>query len=184
VFENNRIYLDEDTRLMVKASKGDRDAYTILYNKYFPYVVSFTTSLNSQLQSPEDIAQEVFYRIWEKREEYHPTAAFKTFLFTYVRNVIHEQQRYRTATTNHLEIMIESSNPGTAVQHKELSLIIERAKSKLPEKQLQAVELMFYLNISIDEAAKLTGCSNKVFRQRVYDAKKHLSVLLEPIRNY
>jgi RNA polymerase sigma-70 factor (ECF subfamily) len=163
---------------MIKASEGDRYAYTILYNKYFSAVVSFTASLNSQLQSPEDIAQEVFYRIWKKREEYHPTAVFKTFLFTYVRNVIHEQQRHRTVTTNHLEIMIESSNPGTVVQHKELTLIIERAKSKLPEKQLQAVELMFYSNISIDEAAKLAGCSNSVFRRRVCDAKKQLSALL------
>ena len=181
---NRRIYLDEDTRLMIKASDGDEKAYAILYNKYFSAVMGFTLSFNGQFQSIEDIAQEVFYRIWKKREEYRPTAAFKTFLFAYAKNVIHEQQQHRLVTTNHLEIMTESSNSGTVVQDKELTLIIERAKSKLPEKQLQAVKLYFYSNVSVDEAAKLAGCSTKVFRQRVYDAKKQMSVLLGQIWNY
>ncbi len=182
--EDRRLYLDEDTRLMMKASEGDRDAYGRLYDKYFSAVVSFTASLNGQLRSPENVAQEVFCRIWEKREEYRPASAFKTFLFTYARNVMHEQQRHRSATTNHLEIAIESSNPETTVQHKELTRLIERAKSKLSAKQLQAVELMFYSNISVDKAAKIAGCSNNAFCSRLCKAKKRLSALLEHIRRH
>jgi RNA polymerase sigma-70 factor (ECF subfamily) len=184
VVENRRIYLDEDTLLMIKVSGGDRDAYKELYNKYFPAVVGFTISLNGQLQSSEDVAQEVFYRIWEKRKEYRPTAAFKTFLFGYARNVVHELQQHLPAAANHFEMMVEPSDPAAMVQHKELTLLIERAKSKLSDKQLQALEFTFYSNMPIDEAAKLVGCSSRVFRQRIYDAKKRLSALFQYIRKY
>ena len=182
--ENNRIYLDEDTQLMVKASEGDKKAYAKLYNKYFSAVIRFVSSMEGQLQAREDISQEVFTRIWKNRESYQPNSTFKTFLFTYAKNVMHEQQQRVPPVANHFEMTLEPSNPETVVQHKELSLIIERAKSKLSEKQLQALEFAFYSNIPIDEAAKLAGCSQSVFRRRVCDAEKRLSVLLEPIRNY
>ena len=74
--EDKRIYLDEDTRLMLKASEGDRDAYSKLYSKYFSAVTSLSTGFDGQFQSPEDVAQEVFHRIWKNRKEYHPAAAF------------------------------------------------------------------------------------------------------------
>ena len=182
--EDKRIYLDEDTQLMIKASEGDKKAYTELYNKYFPAVSRFVSSRNGQVPSAEDITQEVFTRIWNNRKSYQPNSTFKTFLFTYAKNVMHELQQHLPAVANRFEMMVEPSNPETAVQHKELTIIIERAKSKLSEKQVQALEFTFYSNISIDEAAKLAGCSQSVFRRRVCDAKKRLSVLLEPIRNY
>lgn len=183
--EDKQIWLDKDALLMIKVSRGNRDAYSELYSKHFSVVMSFALSLNGQLQSIEDIAQEVFYRIWKKRKEYKPTAAFKTFLFTYVKNVTHELQQQRPpAVANHFKIMVKLSDPEMMVQRKELNLLIEKAKSKLSKKQLQALELMIYSNISIHAAAKLTGCSQTVFRRRVCDAKKRLSVLLGHIRKY
>lgn len=75
-----RKHVDEDTRLMIKASEGDREAYSRLYKKHFFTVVCFARNFSSQIQSPEDVVQEVFHIIWRKREEYRPTAAFKTYL--------------------------------------------------------------------------------------------------------
>jgi len=182
--KNNRIYLDEDTQLMIKASEGDKKAYALLYNKYFPIVTRFVSSRNGQLRDREDISQEVFIRIWNNRKSYQPNSTFKTFVFTYAKNVTHELQQHLPAVANHFEMMVESSDPETAVQHKELTLIIERAKSKLSEKQLQALEFTLYSNISVDKAAKLAGCSSSVFRRRVCDAKKRLSTLLKHIQQY
>jgi predicted DNA-binding protein (UPF0251 family) len=46
------------------------------------------------------------------------------------------------------------------------------------------IKFAFYSPISIDEAAKLAGCSNVVFRRRIQDAKNRLSVLLKQFRDY
>ena len=82
------------------------------------------------------------------------------------------------------EIIDESENLVTTLRQKELAEIIEKAKNKLPDKQRQAVELLYYSSTSIAGAAKLAGCSNVAFRRRICDVKKRLSVLLETIRNY
>ena len=182
--ENKKIFFDEDTQLMMKASKGDKKAYALLYNKYFSAVTSFVSSIGGQLQTREDISQEVFTRIWSNRESYQPNSTFKTFLFTYAKNVMHELQRHLLLTTSNFEMIVTPFDYETEIEHKELTIIIEKAKSKLSEQQLQALEFAFYSNISIAEAAKLAGCSTKVFRQRVYDAKERLSVLLERVRDY
>ncbi len=178
------MYLDEDIRLMIKASEGDRNAYAELYRRYFPAVTSFVSGIDSKLQDPEDISQEVFIRVWENKARYIPDSTVKTYLFSIARNIIYEQQRQRLVATNYLGTTVESSNPKTVVQHKELTLVIEEVKSNLSDKQLQALELMFYSNISIGEAAELAGCSNSVFRRRVYDAKKRLLALLGRIQIY
>ncbi|MHC4755965.1 MAG: RNA polymerase sigma factor [Planctomycetota bacterium] len=77
---------------MIKVLEGDRDAYTKLYNKYFSAIASFISKLDNRFQSPEDIAQEVLIRIWENRAKYHPTAALKTYLFAYAKNVLKENK--------------------------------------------------------------------------------------------
>lgn len=94
--ENRRIYLDEDTRLMLKVVNGDHTAYVILYKKHLLIVTSYLLSLNAHKTLVKDLAQEVFCRIWEKREEYRPAATFKTFLFTYAKNVLLENQKKLT----------------------------------------------------------------------------------------
>lgn len=183
--ENNGIYFDEDTQLMLKAAEGDIKAYAELYKKYFPVVIGFVSKLNGQCHIAEDIAMEVFTRIWQQRTKYHPDSTVKTYLFSFTKNIIREYQRdtrHQDVEKDYPPLIDERSDPINIFQQKELTETIEKAKSKLSSKQLHAVELIFYSNISIAEAAKLAGCSESAFRRRVHDAKKRLSVLLQLIR--
>ncbi|MFC1781568.1 RNA polymerase sigma factor [Planctomycetota bacterium] len=184
---NKHLYLDEDVQLMLKVADGDEDAFNTLYRKYFQIVTDYTTSSNGHFNSSEEITNEVFKRVWDQRAKYQPTSTLKTYLFTFVGIVMLEHQRrcrYQQSTLKNYSKMIiaEQSAADAAVQYnRELIEIIEKAKGKLSEKQQQAIELAFYSNISIDEAAKLADCSNSVFRRRICDAKKRLSALLECI---
>jgi RNA polymerase sigma factor (sigma-70 family) len=174
------IHLDPDSRLMVKAAKGDKKAYGRLYIKYYHVVVSFVASFNGHNSSPEDIAQEVFCRILAKIEEYQPLSNFKTFLLGCAKNVISECNQHQPANSINLEEMIDYvSDPAEIALRKELIHIIEKAKKQLSRKQLQALALKYYSNSSINEAVKKAGCSNMVYRHRVLDAKKRMSALLQ-----
>jgi RNA polymerase sigma-70 factor (ECF subfamily) len=181
------IYLDEDTQLMIKAAAGDNNAYAVLYKKYLPIITAYAAKRNGHNRSSEDIAQDVLFRVWEDREKYQPKSAFKTYLFTYAENVIHKYQHRFTEELDdclEIEIMDDWFNPEIAAQNRELANRVKETMGRLSEKQRQAIKFTFYSSISIDEAAKLAGCSNVAFRRRICDAKKRLSVLLEPIRNY
>ncbi|MHC4757537.1 MAG: RNA polymerase sigma factor [Planctomycetota bacterium] len=187
--ENRRIYLDEDVQLMLRVAESDEDAFNILYGKFFRIVADYATSRNGHCNSSEDIANEVFERVWAQRAEYQPTSALKTYLFTFAGNVISEYQRrcwYQESMLNSYSKIVPAEQPAAdiAVQYEELIEIVEKAKSKLSKKQRQAMEFAFYSNISINEAAKLAGCSYMVFCSRIKDAKKRLAVLLKQFRDY
>jgi RNA polymerase sigma-70 factor (ECF subfamily) len=188
VIEDKRIYLDKDTQLMVRAAEGDVDIFNIIYKKYFRIVADYAKSVNGHANSSEDITNEVFKRVWQQREEYKPTAKVKTYLFSFARTVVQEHRRrtkyQRSALDNYSPITAEQPDSEVVVQNMELRETIEKAKSKLSEKQRQAIEFVFYSNISIDEAAKLAGCSYVVFCSRIKDAKKHLAKLLKQFRDY
>lgn len=77
---------------MLMAARDDKTAYGKLYRKYFPVVTNYIMSRNGQCESPEDLAQEVFVRVWQNRARYRPDATVKTFLFGYAKNVLHEKQ--------------------------------------------------------------------------------------------
>ena len=180
---DKNIYLDEDTKLMLKVAEGDINAFIKIYEKYFKIVIDYATSINKNNNSSEDIANEVFERVYRQRDEYKPTSTVKTYLFTFAGKVIQEYRRrskYQQKMLNeYSEIaIIKQIDPEITVQNIERIEIIETAKSKLSRKQSKAIEFIFYLNMPIDEAAKLAECSNTVFRRRVQDAKKRLSVLL------
>jgi len=185
---NNMIYLDGDTQLMLRVAEGDVDAFNIIYKRYFRIVVDYATSNNGHSNSSEDIANEVFKRVWWKRAEYKPTSKVKTYLFTFTGTVVQEYQRrakyQRAALDNFFPIIAEEPATEIIVQNIELREAVEVAKSRLSVKQRQAIEFAFYSNISIEEAAKLADCSYMVFCSRIKDAKKRLSVLLKQFRDY
>jgi RNA polymerase sigma-70 factor (ECF subfamily) len=188
MIKKKRIYLNKDTRLILKAAGGDEEAFERLYRKYFPIITSYATSVNGNNSSSEDIANEVFSRVWKQRAKYQPASTVKTYLLGFAKIIIREYRRqlhkHLPIYASHFELMEDLSDPANMSQHQELSNLIERAKSKLSEKQLQTLELTFYSNVSIDEAAKLAVCSKSVFCHRVYDVKKRLSALLGHIRQY
>ena len=100
--QNLEIYFDEDTQLMIKAAEGDNNAYAVLYKKYLPIITRYAAKRNGHNRSSEDIAQEVLTRVYENRASYRPTAAFKTYLFTYAKNVIHKyQHRFTEQVDSH-----------------------------------------------------------------------------------
>lgn len=169
------IHLDEDTRLMLKVAGGDHVAYKELYRKYVPIVTDYIVNLDGQCDLPQNLAQEVFVRLWKNRAKYCPDSAAKTYLFGIARNVLSENQRCRykqiklhdhvKATCNSLDLQFNSRE---AIDLQELNDAIESAKSKLSDKQRQALELIFYSDISITEAARLAGCSDSAFRHRLF----------------
>ena len=186
--QNLEIYLDEDTQLMIKAAEGVNNARAELCDKYLPIITAYATKRNGHNRLSEDIAQEVFKRLLPKISDYRPTSSVKTYLFKFARNIIREHQRkprHQFVTNDYLdEIIDKSENLVTTLRQNELAEIIEKAKNKLPNKQRQAVKLLYYSNTSIAGAAKLAGCSTKVLHQRFEDAKKRLAVLLKQFRDY
>jgi len=178
------IWFDEDTLLMMKAAEGDRDAYSKLYKKHFFTVVCFARNFNSQIQSPEDIAQEVFRIIWKKREEYHPTAAFKTYLLGCAKIFLLAQLKAarKDSVANKIWFLRASANSSAFLSQSEIMSEtiskVQKAKIQLSDKQFQAVELFYEMHMPISKAARLAKCTEKAFECRLARAHKRLRQIM------
>lgn len=170
---------------MLQAADGDDIAYGRLYKKYFPVVVSYLTSLGEYQISPEDLAQEVFTRIWQNRKLFRADSSTKTYIFGIAKNVLAERRRqvqHQIAAHNHSKSVSNPSKFEAVLDRRELADTIKLAKSMLSDKQREAMELVLLSGTSITEAAKFAGCSDSAFRRRLCDAKKRLQGLLKKSR--
>lgn len=180
--------LDEDTQLMLRIGRGNSQAFTKIYNKYFSAVTDYIASNNRYSVIPEDIAQEVFSRVWHNRAKYQPNSSVKTFLFGYAKKVLMEEQNHLakavTARQNWslkhpVNSSIVSSNPKITAYQAVSEKTLEQAISQLSAKQKQAIRLTYNEGMSIQQAAKEVNCSREAFWSRLRRGREQLEQLLQ-----
>lgn len=179
---NSKIKLDEDMRLMLKAGRDDKTAYSKLYRKYFSIVTNYIMSLNGQREPPEDLAQEVFVRVWQNRARYRPDATVKTFLFGYTKNVLHEKQ---SIVSRKAAVDIRSFSNSTSklpqldaiTQDDDIIKSIKKQIARLPDNQRQTFEIVCISGYSIAKAAEILQCSSRSVYNNLYQARKKLRKL-------
>jgi RNA polymerase sigma-70 factor (ECF subfamily) len=178
------LQLDEDTRLMVQASDGDRSAYEKVYGRYFPIIVSFLSGRRCRRQACEDLAQEVFARVWRQRSRYKPLAPVKSYLLGVAVNVLrehHVQTRRGVCSPSHaIEALADESvsSPPSQAQSAEQLQAVRTLMTNLPTRQRQAAELVYVAGLPPAEAARRMGCSVKTLNAHLYQARKKLRELV------
>lgn len=87
VKREEEVEVDLDTELMVRFQKGDLEAYEELVRRYTSRVINLTFRYVQELHRAEDLAQEVFLRVFRARDSYTPRAKFSTWLYRIVVNL-------------------------------------------------------------------------------------------------
>ncbi len=95
---------DPDIRLMLRVRDDDAAAFADLVELYHHRLVTVMNHLVGNAEEAEDLAQEVFLRVYRTRKKYHPKAKFSTWLFTIANNlalnVLRDRQRKYTVPLN------------------------------------------------------------------------------------
>ena len=82
-----------DHELIVALKKGDNDAFTIIYKRYWGKVCNFSRLYITSDADIEDIVQQVFMKLWNYRESLKENESFEGFLFIATRNLIFSHMR-------------------------------------------------------------------------------------------
>lgn len=176
----------EDIRLMIRARDGDRVAYDRLYARYFRTVESFLARHDIGFHACEDLAQEVFARIWFRRSRYRPLAPVKNYLYGVAANVLREDRAKSRARISledcDPEVATDTSrlSPPAHAQSKEQRRAVRALVASLPTRQRQAVELVYLLGLTPKEAARQLGCSAQTLCSRLHSARRKLRQLARP----
>jgi len=170
---------------MLRARDGDSAAFARLYERYLPLATAYAASFGGRVTSAEDIAQEVFMRLWDRRRDYRGQAKVKTYIFAYIHNVCLEEGRLRTKHKTLSDLLGQSSRRTTVVPLApeeqatctETNERLGRALSRLSETQRQALRLRYIEGMSVQDAARSAGCTLKCFESRLSRGREELRCL-------
>lgn len=189
--------LDPDVRLMLQVKAGDAAAFEALVEKYQVRLVGVLRNMVSDREQAEDLAQEVFLRVYRARERYVPLARFSTWLFTITHNVassalLKRSRRKEVNLTNSpsgsmptrpLDTMAKEKSslmPTRQVDRDELSSIMRQAIDQLGDRQRMALLLSRFEGMSYQEIADTMELSPQAVKSLLSRARLKLKGIVEP----
>jgi RNA polymerase sigma-70 factor, ECF subfamily len=178
---------ERDLRLMQRIKRGDMDAFSDLVETHQHRVIGTVARMLGDDNDAEDIAQQVFVRIWKNAARWEPTAKFTTWLYTILRNLVFNECRRRARhPTRSLDSLqddedhphqFEDGNvksPDTVMLDVEMQDAIERAIQELPETQRMAVVLRRYQDVSYEEIAEILSLTVPAVKSVLFRARTEL----------
>lgn len=186
---------DPDIRLMLRVRDDDAAAFAELVELYQQRLVAVMTHLVGNAAEAEDLAQEVFLRVYRSRKKYRARSKFSTWLFTIANNLALNIRR-----SQHRKPMVSlpaqdsgplgprpaeqlvpdrGSGPMRRLERQELAEIIRRALDGLNERQRMAVVLNKYEDMNYAEIAAVMGLTTKAVKSLLSRARLNLRAALQ-----
>lgn len=176
---------ERDLALMRRIAQADADAFADLVALHQHAVVGTITKMLGNPSEAEDVAQQVFVRVWRSAPRYQPSAKFTTWLFTITRNLvfneIRRRQRKPAVSLEEREeehhgcsSVDEEMKPDESALHAELEMAVDAAIQRLPEKQRLAVVLRRYQELPYEEIGEILGLSLPAVKSVLFRARTQL----------
>lgn len=168
--------LADERKWMQRCVEGDRHAFTVLYGHYAPQLYKVIYLLtNRSKEDTEEIIQELFVGIWEKRGKLLTIQAFRPFIFRMARNRVIDWYRKNETKKDYNTFYSENSQEEAASVTDELLFdeyysIAMDAMAKLPPRQKQIFELRHDHDLSLDEIAGKLNISIHAVKKQLYEA--------------
>ncbi|MEX2118651.1 MAG: sigma-70 family RNA polymerase sigma factor [Pirellulales bacterium] len=188
---------DPDVRLMLEVRDGSAPAFEELMLRYQTRLVTVLEHLVGRRGQAEDLAQEVFLRVYRARQRYVPGSKFSTWLFTIANNVASNALRSRSRRRevnldasesgplganplDHLAQAASGQMPTRQVDMTELREEVRRAIDTLNERQRMAVLLSKFEGMSYADIAETMETSPQAIKSLLSRARESLREVLEP----
>jgi RNA polymerase sigma-70 factor (ECF subfamily) len=170
----------EEKVLLQQIAGGDEKAFAILVERKWNNIYSQALTYIKSTHYAQDVVQEVFLKIWQKRKDLPNIERFDSFLFIIARNHIISELRKRMNATqglDSLDFIEENFVPDKTLSQKNLRELLARAINLLPQQQKTAYLLSRDEGLSHEEIAQQMQLSKET-------AKKHICRALNFLRTY
>jgi RNA polymerase sigma-70 factor (ECF subfamily) len=187
---------DPDIRLMLRVRDDEPAAFEQLVSAYQHRLIAVMHHLVGNAEEAEDLAQEVFLRVYRARKKYRPKAKFSTWLFTIANNLALNALRARQRKpvvplpaqesgplgprpAEQLAHADSGAQPIRRVQQQELAALIREAIQGLNERQRMAVVLNKFEEMNYAEIAEVMELSTKAVKSLLSRARMNLRAALQ-----
>jgi RNA polymerase sigma-70 factor, ECF subfamily len=178
-----------DADIMLRAKAGDQSAFEYLVQKYRRPMVSFMYRMAHNSAAAEDLAQEVFLRVYRSRESYEASAKFTTWLYriatnlavNHARDTRHERPEVQVSidepddeTGTTFEVPDRKLNAEQSILVRERMMAIRRKVEALPEQQKLAVIMHKYQQMDYKQIAEVLKKSESATKSLLFRAYETL----------
>jgi len=181
----------DDKQLMGSAAKGDKIAFSKLFEKYYQGILNFFWRLVWDHAKAEEFAQDVFLKLWKNRRHYHGSGKFSTYLFQIAKNhwinYLRRKQRYKAFLDTRTEELKRSDSnitpsPEKELAEREIEEIVKDAIGELPENYRVPFILSRYNNFKYGDIAEILEVSPRTVEWRISEAYNLLGKKLSKLK--
>ena len=182
--------LDYDAELMLRVKEGDAESFARLLEKYRSPVIHFLYRMVQNQAMAEELAQEVFLRVYRSRTSYEPTAKFTTWLFRIATHLAlnslrdgkhdRKQDRLDDDSADQRVLQVTDRHPNVEQQMVYQARLdeVRQAIATLPEKQRAAVLMHKYEEMEYSQIANVLSCSESAVKSLLFRAYETLRARL------
>ena len=175
-----------DEALMERVAERDSRAFSVLYDRYADRLVNyFYGMLWKDREKAQDFMQELFTKVVQKPELYHPGRPFKTWLFSAANNMCKNEYRrmeVRKNTGYKLDRDVADSSATSSerlLDRSSFQQALDAALLELDEVKRSTFEMRFRQDLSIKEIAQAMDCNAGTVKSRLFYTLKELNTKLK-----
>ncbi|ADY52081.1 RNA polymerase, sigma-24 subunit, ECF subfamily [Pseudopedobacter saltans DSM 12145] len=173
-----------EKELIERISRNDEEAFLHVFNFYHNTILSFIKKYVHSSDLAKDLTQEVFVKIWEKREKLAEVKSFRSYLYTIAKN--HTLNTLKKASRSQ-EVMGEiveayfvgNNTTEERLLDKEYLYYLNKALEELPERSKEIFRLCREQKKTYEEVASIMGISKNAVKNHMVFSMKHLRKNIE-----
>lgn len=170
--------------ILNRVAADDRDAFREIYNHYYPAVQQYVLLFSFDLSRQDELTQDVFVRIWEKRHKLTNVESFQNYLFKITKNQVLNYIRGARVQQRIKEAQLLSDEPATddtdhKVQLNQYYRMAADAIEQLPAGRKQVLKMSIEEGLTLDEIAEKLGISKSGVKNQLYAGIAHVRQYLE-----
>jgi len=180
---------DDENELIKRIAWGDRKAFNHLYSLYlndlYKYIYLFTKSK----EDSEEISQNVFLKIWERKESLNTIYSFRAYIYKMAKNLLLDEIRRKQVSTKILDRLKPESEKSheqsdARIIYNQYYQIVENAINLLPERRRLIVELRMKEDYTLDEIAEELSITKNVVKKQLYAGLGFIKAHLTKYKEY
>lgn len=175
-------------QLVFDLSKGDEKAFEKLYGLFSEKIYHVSRRMNLSHEDAEGVVQEVFLKIWKKREKLDPQLSINAYMISIVRSLVIKKAKKEArffAFQNYSIPLYEfdrNSSPEEEFIYSEFHHISEEIIAQLPAGQKQIFILRHFENLSVEEIAEKLNISRRTVENQIFRSTKSVKEKLVKLK--
>lgn len=175
----------EDIELLARVAGGDRNAFSRLYRKYQPKLISYCArTLRDDVAQAADIVDDALFDVWRSAGKFAGKSKVSTWIYSITRNkMVSWLRKTREVTLDDermaLEMVDTADTPEETREQEDMKQQLVRMMSHLTDEHREVLHLTYFEDKSVKEVAAILEISDNTVKTRMFYARKRLGQMLE-----